>query len=135
MTNLETIIRGLIGITALLSVCYIFSGNRKNINWKIVTKGLLIQIIFAILILKVPFVESLFQGISNIFLSILEFTKSGAIFLFGETLVNNTSFGAIFAFQILPTIVFFSALTSVLFYLGILQKIVYFSKVRNIRSM
>ena len=126
MTNLETIIRGLIGITALLSVCYIFSGNRKNINWKIVTKGLLIQIIFAILILKVPFVESLFQGISNIFLSILEFTKSGAIFLFGETLVNNTSFGAIFAFQILPTIVFFSALTSVLFYLGILQKIVYF---------
>ena len=126
MTNLETIIRGLIGITALLSVCYIFSGNRKNINWKIVTKGLLIQIIFAILILKVPFVESLFQGISNIFLAILEFTKSGAIFLFGETLVNNTSFGAIFAFQILPTIVFFSALTSVLFYLGILQKIVYF---------
>ena len=55
----------------------------------------------------------------------LDFTKDGSIFLFGETLVNNTSFGAIFAFQILPTIVFFSALTSVLFYLGILQKIVY----------
>ncbi|MAQ69489.1 MAG: Na+ dependent nucleoside transporter [Flavobacteriales bacterium] len=126
MTNLETIIRGLIGIIALFSVCYVFSGSRKDINWKIVIKGLLIQMIFAILILKVPFVESIFQGISNVFLAILEFTKSGAIFLFGEKLVSDTSFGAIFAFQILPTIVFFSALTSLLFYLGILQKIVYF---------
>ena len=60
------------------------------------------------------------------FIELLQFTKSGAIFLFGETLVNDNGFGATFAFQILPTIVFFSALTSLLFYLGILQKIVYF---------
>ena len=85
--------------------------------------------------LKIKIIEQVFQGISNIFLSILDFTKDGSIFLFGETLVNNTSFGAIFAFQILPTIVFFSALTSVLFYLGILQKIVYLFAVIMKKSM
>ena len=126
MNNLETIIRGLLGIVALLSICYMLSSNKKQIAWKTVAKGILIQIIFAICILKIKIIENLFEGISNIFLSILDFTKDGSVFLFGETLVNNTSFGAIFAFQILPTIVFFSALTSVLFYLGILQKIVYF---------
>ncbi|MBJ05049.1 MAG: Na+ dependent nucleoside transporter [Flavobacteriales bacterium] len=126
MTNIETIIRGLIGILSLIAICYLFSSDRKKINWSIVIKGLIIQIIFAICILKVSFIEKVFQSISNIFLAILDFTKDGSIFLFGETLVNNTSFGAIFAFQILPTIVFFSALTSSLFYLGVLQKIVYF---------
>ena len=60
MTNLETIIRGLIGVITLLSVCYIFSANRKKINWSIVSKGLIIQIIFAICILKVPFIEDVF---------------------------------------------------------------------------
>tara|TARA_B100000579_G_scaffold165299_1_gene134230 strand:- start:7094 stop:8356 length:1263 start_codon:yes stop_codon:yes gene_type:complete len=123
---METIIRGSIGIMSLLLVCYFFSIHKKKIDWSIVIKGLLIQLLFAICILKIKFIEKLFEAISNVFLAILDFTKDGSIFLFGETLVNNTSFGAIFAFQILPTIVFFSALTSVLFYLGILQKIVYF---------
>jgi len=123
---METIIRGSIGIISLLLVCYFFSIHKKKIDWSIVIKGLLIQLLFAICILKIKFIEKLFEAISNVFLAILDFTKDGSIFLFGETLVNNTSFGAIFAFQILPTIVFFSALTSVLFYLGILQKIVYF---------
>tara|TARA_B100001250_G_scaffold215304_1_gene184740 strand:- start:76 stop:1338 length:1263 start_codon:yes stop_codon:yes gene_type:complete len=123
---MEAIIRGAIGIVSLLAICYLFSVNKKQIDWSLVLKGLLIQLLFAICILKVSIIEKLFQAISNIFLSILDFTKDGSVFLFGETLVNNTSFGAIFAFQILPTIVFFSALTSVLFYLGILQKIVYF---------
>ena len=109
MNNLETIIRGLLGIVALLSICYMLSSNKKQIAWKTVAKGILIQIIFAICILKIKIIENLFEGISNIFLSILDFTKDGSVFLFGETLVNNTSFGAIFAFQILPTIVFFSS--------------------------
>ena len=135
MINIETIIRGGIGIIALLLLCYACSSDKQKINWKIVLKGLLIQLIFAICILKIKIIEQVFQGISNIFLSILDFTKDGSIFLFGETLVNNTSFGAIFAFQILPTIVFFSALTSVLFYLGILQKIVYFFAVIMKKSM
>ena len=131
----ETITRGLIGVLALLFFCYLCSSNKKAINWSIVIKGLLIQLGFAICILHISIIEKLFQGISNIFLSILDFTKEGSIFLFGETLVNNPSFGAIFAFQILPTIVFFSALTSVLFYLGILQKIVYFFAVIMKKSM
>ena len=123
---MEQILRGAIGIGSLVAICYFFSINKTKINWSLVLKGLLIQILFAICILKIAIVENIFQSISDVFLAILDFTKDGSIFLFGETLVNNTSFGAIFAFQILPTIVFFSALTSVLFYLGILQKIVYF---------
>ena len=126
MNNFETLLRGIIGIIFVLSVCYMLSSNRSKVKWTIVFKGLLIQFIFAICILKISIIEYIFNGLSNIFLSLLDFTKDGSIFLFGETLVNDPSFGAIFAFQILPTIVFFSALTSVLFYLGILQKIVYF---------
>ena len=135
MSYTETIIRGIIGVLALLFFCYLCSSNKKAINWSIVVKGLLIQLGFAICILHISIIEKLFQGISNMFLSILDFTKEGSIFLFGETLVNNTSFGAIFAFQILPTIIFFSALTSVLFYLGILQKIVYFFAVIMRKTM
>ena len=114
MSYTETIIRGIIGVLALLFFCYLCSSNKKAINWSIVVKGLLIQLGFAICILHISIIETIFQGISNIFLSILDFTKEGSIFLFGETLVNNPSFGAIFAFQILPTIVFFSALTSLI---------------------
>ena len=126
MNNFETLLRGIIGIIFVLGVCYLLSSNKSKVKWNIVLKGLLIQFIFAICILKIPVIENIFNGVSNIFLSLLNFTKDGSIFLFGETLVNDPSFGAIFAFQILPTIVFFSSLTSVLFYLGILQKIVYF---------
>ncbi len=124
--NLNNSLRGIIGVLFLIGICYFLSSNRKKISWSLVLTGLLIQIIFAIGVLKIPFVSSIFSSISNVFIELLQFTKSGAIFLFGETLVNDNSFGATFAFQILPTIVFFSALTSVLFYLGILQKIVYF---------
>ena len=126
MNNFETLLRGIIGIIFVLGVCYLLSSNKSKVKWNIVLKGLLIQFFFAICILKIPVIENVFNGVSNIFLSLFNFTKDGSIFLFGETLVNDPSFGAIFAFQILPTIVFFSALTSVLFYLGILQKIVYF---------
>ena len=124
--DINNILRGVIGIISILGICYLFSSNRKQISWKLVFSGLLIQLIFAIGVLKISLVGSFFNSVSNVFIELLEFTKSGAIFLFGETLVNDNSFGATFAFQILPTIVFFSSLTSVLFYLGILQKIVYF---------
>ena len=118
--------RGLIGICFLISICYIFSSDKKNISWKLVATGILLQFFIAYGVFKFEFVTSFFESISNVFISLLEFTKSGAEFLFGSTLVNDNTFGSQFAFQILPTIVFFSALTSVLFYLGILQKIVYF---------
>ena len=123
---LTNILRGFLGLISLIFLAFLFSRDKKNINWSLVTKGLLIQLILAILILKVPFIQNIFEWISSIFVIILQFSKQGALFLFGETLVNSNEFGAIFAFQILPTIIFFSALTSLLFYLGILQKIVYF---------
>jgi len=120
------IFRGILGLLSLIFLAFIFSKNKRNINWSLVTKGLLIQLFLALMILKVPIVQNVFEWISAIFVTVLQFSKQGALFLFGETLVNSNEFGAIFAFQILPTIIFFSALTSLLFYLGILQKIVYF---------
>ncbi len=123
---LNKILRGILGLISLVFLAFIFSRNKKNINWSLVIKGLLIQLLLAILILKVPFIQNILEWISSIFVTILQFSKQGALFLFGETLVNSNEFGAIFAFQILPTIIFFSALTSLLFYLGVLQKIVYF---------
>jgi len=119
-------LRGFIGIFFLIAFCYFFSSDKKNISWKLVLTGILIQLIIAVGVFKFDIITSFFESISNLFIQLLEFTKSGAEFLFGNKLVNDNTFGAQFAFQILPTIVFFSALTSVLFYLGILQKIVYF---------
>ena len=119
------IARGVLGIISLLLIAFIFSRDRKKINWMLVSKGLIIQVIFAILILKVPFVQNGFQWISSVFVTVLGFTREGSIFVFGNIIDDIDSFGFIFAFQVLPTILFFSALTSLLFYYQILQKIVY----------
>ncbi len=123
-TNFVSIIRGLIGMIVLILILYLFSNNRKKISWKLVGSGLLMQLIFAIGVLKVPFVQHIFEACSNFFVRVLAFTKEGSDFVFGG-LVNTESVGFVFAFQILPTILFFSALTSLFFYLGVLQKIVY----------
>ena len=122
----NNLFRGIIGIIFLIGLCYFLSTDKKNISWKLVITGILIQLTIAFGVFKFEFIASFFESISNLFIQLLEFTKSGAEFLFGPKLVNDNTFGAQFAFQILPTIIFFSALTSVLFYLGILQKIVYF---------
>ncbi|MBT8195934.1 MAG: Na+ dependent nucleoside transporter, partial [Bacteroidia bacterium] len=87
--------------------------------------GLGLQLGFALGVLKVPFINSMFEVAGNFFVSILNFTQEGALFVFGDLAINSDSIGFIFAFQILPTIVFFSALTSVLFYFGIIQKVVW----------
>ena len=123
--SLMTLLRGLLGIATLIGISFACSRNRKGIDWQLVWKGLLIQLVFAVLILKVPFVQSGFEWLSAVFVTILGFTREGSLFLFGELIENVNSFGFIFAFQVLPTILFFSALTSLLFYYGILQKIVY----------
>lgn len=122
----KNVVRGLLAILALIAIAVLFSRDRKNINWHLVWRGLLIQIIFAVAILKIPFVQKTFDWLSSVFVTILNFTQDGSIFLFGGLIENTTSFGYIFAFQVLPTIIFFSALTSVLFYYGILQKVVYY---------
>jgi len=121
--SITTLWRGILGMLVLLLIAYLFSANRKKINWKTVGAGLTAQILLAIGVLKVPFIQNIFEGIGQIFVNILDYTRAGSIFLLGD-LMNIESFGFIFAFQVLPTIIFFSALTSVLFYLGIIQKIV-----------
>lgn len=116
--------RGVLGMLVVLLLAFLFSSNRKAINWRVVAIGLGIQLILAIGVLTVPFVQQFFEFISKIFVKILSFTEAGSEFLLGD-LMDTETFGYIFAFQVLPTIIFFSALTSVLFYLGIIQKIVY----------
>ncbi len=122
--SIITLFRGLLGMVVLIFVGYIFSSDRKNIPWRTVGVGLLIQILLALGVLYVPIIQSGFEFFGRIFVKILDFTKEGSTFLLGD-LMNADTYGYIFLFQVLPTIVFFSALTSLLFYWGIIQKVVY----------
>ena len=121
--SLDSLWRGVLGMVTLIFIAFLFSSNRKAINWKTVGIGLAFQLVIAVSVLKVEFVKSGFEYVGQGFIAILGFTQAGSEFLFGDML-DIDSFGYIFAFQVLPTIIFFSALTSVLFYLGIIQKIV-----------
>jgi CNT family concentrative nucleoside transporter len=116
-------LRGFIGLVILIGVAFLFSNNKKAIDWRLVGIGLLLQIVFAILITKVGFVASGFEWVSEKFVKFLSFSGDGAKFLFGDLASNKLGF--IFAFQVLPTVIFFSTITTGLYYLGVLQKIVY----------
>jgi CNT family concentrative nucleoside transporter len=122
--SIHTLWRGALGMAVLIFISFLFSSNRKAINWKTVGIGLSLQLLIAIGVLKVPFVQYVFEKIGEVFVSILDFTRAGSQFLFEGLVVDMDTFGYIFAFQVLPTIIFFSALTSVLFYLGVIQKVV-----------
>ncbi|NNF33150.1 MAG: Na+ dependent nucleoside transporter [Saprospiraceae bacterium] len=117
--------RGILGIAVMLFFCYLLSSNRKAINWKLVGMGLTLQILLAILVLKVPFINTGFDWIAKMFEKTLRFSEAGATFIFGDLVLKVDTFGYIFAFQVLPTIIFFSALSAILYYMGILQKVVY----------
>lgn len=114
---------GVIGLICIIGIAVLFSENRKKINWRLVGTGLLLQIIFALLILKVPAGRAVFEWISSGITKLLDFTKEGSSFLFGS-LLDTDKFGVIFALQVLPTIIFFSSLMSVLYHLGIVQVVV-----------
>lgn len=116
--------RGVLGMITLIAIAYLFSSNKRAIKWKTVGIGLALQLIIAIGVLKVPFIEKIFDFVGSIFVSILEFTLAGSDFLFKGLVSDTSTFGYIFAFQVLPTIIFFSALTSVLYYFGVIQKVV-----------
>ncbi len=116
--------RGVLGMAVLILIAFLFSSNRKAINWKTAGIGLAIQLIIAIGVLKAPLVQATFENIGKIFVNILDYTRAGSQFLFEGLVADMDTFGFIFAFQVLPTIIFFSALTSVLFYLGFIQKVV-----------
>jgi CNT family concentrative nucleoside transporter len=121
-----SILQGLGGLVFLVGLLWLFSSDRKAISWPLIVKGLLLQIIFAVAILKVSFIEKGFEWVSRAFVKIISFTNFGSEFLFGQFGVGtiHPALGN-FAFVVLPTIIFFSALTSLLYYLGILQKVVY----------
>jgi len=116
--------RGVLGMFSLIIIAFLFSANKKAIDWKKVAIGLFLQLLIAIGVLKVEFIQSIFEFIGAIFIEILAYTKAGSEFLFAGIVGDMNKFGYIFAFQVLPTIIFFSALTSLLFYLGIIQKVV-----------
>ncbi len=120
----RNLFRGLLGMLSLVAIAWLFSTNRKAISWRVVGIGLGIQVLLAFSILQVPPVQYFFEMVGKVFVVILDFTKAGTDFLFAGFLDTST-YGYIFAFQVLPTIIFFSALTSLLFYLGIIQKVVY----------
>ncbi|MXV38270.1 Na+ dependent nucleoside transporter [Flavobacteriaceae bacterium Ap0902] len=137
--SLEGVLRGALGLVVLLGIAVLFSNNRKRINWRTVGFGLLFQLVLGIGILKgddigfnaggyrfdLGFIGGFFDQVGGIFINLLGYTQAGSEFLLGG-LMNVDSYGFIFAFQVLPVILFFSALTSVLFYLGIIQVVVKF---------
>lgn len=125
MEFVMTLLRCLLGMAVLLGICYLLSNNRKAIHWRTIGAGIALQFLLAFLILKVPGASFVFDGVARFFQQVLKFSEAGATFLFGDLVIKKDTFGYIFAFQVLPTIVFFSSLTAVLFHLGILQRVVY----------
>jgi CNT family concentrative nucleoside transporter len=124
--SFSSILRGLLGMAFLIGFAWLFSSNRSAINWNLVGKGLLLQFIIAILVLKVPAVAWFFDIISAFFVEIIGYTDHGVNFLFGQLGIGEVQSPLVtFAIKVLPTIIFFSALVSLFYYWGILQKIVY----------
>lgn len=121
-----SIARGLLGVAALIFIAFLLSKNRRRINWPLVIKGILLQVVLALLILKVPFIETIFNFISKGFVKVVDMAHEGALFVFSSVITGDMSPIVMnFATWVLPSVIFFSALTSLLYYWGILQKIVY----------
>lgn len=123
LAALGHILFGFFGLFVLVLIAYTFSNNRRSVDWKLVLTGISLQILFAAFVLKVPFGSAAFDALGRGFVHLLEFNKVGSEFIFGK-LLDVKSFGFIFAFQVLPTIIFFAALMGVLYHLGVMQQIV-----------
>ena len=121
--SITSIFRGVVGLTSIILIAYLLSNNRKKIDWKTILIGLSSQLVIAVAVLKVEFVRIIFEKIGQGFLAIVTFTNQGSRILFGD-LADSSKYGEIFVFQVLPVIIFFSALTSVLYYYRIIQKTV-----------
>ena len=121
--SITSILRGALGVSTIIVIAYLLSNNRKSIDWKTIIIGLSSQLIIAVAVLKIEFVRIVFETIGQGFLAIVTYTNEGSRILFGE-LLDSSKYGEIFVFQVLPVIIFFSALTSVLYYYRIIQKVV-----------
>jgi CNT family concentrative nucleoside transporter len=126
--------RGVIGIVFLLGTAWAFSARRRSIDWALVGKGVSLQIVFALLVLKTGIGRAFFSTVNDVFIALISYTNSGARFLFGALIdptVSVTDAGgeavplaANFAFSVLPTIIFFSSIMALAYYLGLMQKVV-----------
>lgn len=122
---LENLGRGAIGMMFLILVCYILSNNRRAIDWKLVIVGVVVQICFALGVLRVNFIKIIFGWLSDKFVELINIGHKGIEFIFGNLADASQSWAYVFAIQVLPNIIFFAALSAMLYYLGVLQKIVY----------
>lgn len=123
--QLSSMLRATLGMGVFLAICWACSENRRRINWRLVAGGMGLQLVLAVLVLRAPFVADAFRGVAGFFVTLLDFSKAGAEFLFAGLVSDTEKFGFIFAVQVLPTIIFFAAFSSVLYYLGILQRVVF----------
>jgi CNT family concentrative nucleoside transporter len=121
---LDYYLRVVAGLALLIGILFVFSSNRRAIDWKLVGKGLLLQFVLALAILHLSWVSSAFDAVGKGFVALLGYTREGSLFLFGDLVGRVDTFGYLFAFQVLPTIIFFSAISSLLFHFGILQRVV-----------
>ena len=121
--SITSVLRGIIGLSTIILIAYLLSNNKKRIDWKTIIIGLSSQLVIAVAVLRIEFVRMIFEKIGQGFLAIVTFTNQGSKILFGE-LADSSKYGEIFVFQVLPVIIFFSALTSVLYYYRIIQKVV-----------
>ena len=122
-----SIIRGVVGLLIVTAIAFLFSTNKKKINWRLVATGIVLQFVFIFVVLKTSFGQTMFMYIRRFFVWFFSFASEGAQFVFGSLAKGpgtEGSFGMIFAFQILPTIIFFASVMSVLYYLGIMQRVV-----------
>ena len=120
---LGTILFGLFGLACLVSIAWLCSNNRGAVDWRLVATGISLQIAFAALVLLAPGGRQVFEALGHGFVKLLEFTQVGAALVFGD-LARSEKLGFIFAFQVLPTIIFFAAFMGVLYHLGVMQAIV-----------
>jgi CNT family concentrative nucleoside transporter len=119
-----SILFGVFGLAVLLAIAFAFSDNRKATDWKLVGAGIALQLVFALMVIVMPGGREFFEAISKVFVTIISFASEGAIFVFGTVGDPMSNLGFIFAFQVLPTIIFFASLMSVLYHLGVMQRIV-----------
>ncbi|MET0298500.1 MAG: nucleoside transporter C-terminal domain-containing protein, partial [Flavitalea sp.] len=123
--HLDHLLRGLLGMFFLIGVCFALSNNRRAINWKLVGIGVVAQICFALGVLKVNFIKIFFGWLSEKFVELINIGHKGIEFIFGNLADPTGNWAYVFAVQVLPNIIFFSALSAMLYYLGILQKVVF----------
>ena len=114
---------GLFGLAMLIGIAWLFSNNKRAVDWKLVGTGVALQITFAAIVLKLPLGREVFNGIATGFVKLLDYVNVGSTFIFGS-FMDTSKFGFVFAVQVLPTIIFFASLTGVLYHLGVMQKIV-----------